>query len=153
VWFFSLDASSAIAVAAARATYNLAYLNALIDFDVSDDAMPEIDFNCRREDPRGTMPANCHVRYAPIEGRAAPAPLGTIEFFLAERYILYSRTESHELYRARVHHQPYPLQRAELRHLEESLVWAAGIRRPDAIPLRHYAREVNVTVYPLERVT
>jgi len=36
--------------------------------------------------------------------------------------------------------------------LEETLVWAAGIRRGDSIPMRHYAREVNVKVYALERV-
>jgi hypothetical protein len=34
--------------------------------------------------------------------------------------------------------------------LDETLIWAAGIRRSDGHPLRHYAREVNVKVYPLE---
>ena len=77
---------------------------------------------------------------------------GTLEHFLVERYILYSTDEQHQLYRARVHHQPYPIQRVEVYELEETLVWAAGLRRPPIRPIRHYAREVNVTVYTLEKV-
>jgi uncharacterized protein YqjF (DUF2071 family) len=153
VWFFSLDASSAVAVTAARAAYKLPYFNALMEFEASREAIPTIEFESRREDPRGPTPAHCHVRYLPVEGPFAPARPGTIEFFLAERYILYAQDESHQLYRARVHHQPYPLQKAEVHELEETLVWAAGIKRPENIALRHYAREVNVKVYGLEKAT
>ena len=153
VWFFSLDASSAIAVAAARAAYKLAYYSADIDFHAGEGALPEIAFQSHRTDPRGPRPANLHVRYKPVEGPAKPAAPGTLEHFLVERYVLYAQDGDRHLYRARVHHQPYPLQRAEVTSLdEETLIWATGIRRPDALELRHYAREVNVKVYPLERV-
>jgi uncharacterized protein YqjF (DUF2071 family) len=152
VWFFSLDASSAIAVAAARAAYKLNYYSANIDFTASAGAIPSIDFVSRRDDPRGPTPANAHITYRPVEGPAAPAAPGTLEHFLAERYILYSEDEQRRLHRARVHHQPYPLQRAEVGTFEETLVWAAGVRRPDNLAFRHYAREVNVKVYPLESV-
>jgi uncharacterized protein len=152
VWFFSLDASSAIAVAAARAAYKLAYFGAGIDVQISDGAVPSIDFHSRRTDDRGTTPADAHIRYQPIEGPATAAAPGTLEHFLAERYILYAEDERRELYRARVHHQPYPLQRAAVLALEETLIWAAGIKRAELPAYRHYAREVNVKVYPLERV-
>jgi hypothetical protein len=153
VWFFSLDASSSIAVAAARAAYRLPYFNADIDFHVGEGPLPEIAFDSRRTDSRGTLPANAHVRYKPMEGPVMHATPGTIEHFLLERYILYTQDDERRLYRARVHHQSYPAQRVELTApVEETLVWAAGIRRPDHIELSHYAREVNVKVYPLERV-
>ena len=150
VWFFSLDASSPIAVAAARAAYKLPYFNAEIEFSASKDPMPVVDFKTHRADTRGPSPAHAHIRYQPIEGPAAPSAPGTIEHFLLERYILYSQDDQQGLYRARVHHQPYPVQRAEVLALDETLVWAAGVKRHDAVGLRHYAREVNVTVYPLE---
>ena len=51
-----------------------------------------------------------------------------------------------------MHHQPYPVQRAEVLALDETLVWAAGVKRAENVDLRHYAREVNVKVYPLEKV-
>lgn len=152
VWFFSLDASSMIAVAAARAAYKLPYFEAAMDLTAGPGALPEIDFHSRRTDPRGTMPANAHIRYRPVEGSFAPAAPGTLEHFLVERYILYSQDEQRQLHRARVHHQPYPVQRAEVLALDETLVWAAGIRRAEGADLRHYAREVNVKVYPLETV-
>lgn len=152
VWFFSLDASSKLAVAAARASYKLAYLDAEIAFTVTEGALPEIEFDTRRTDSRGAMPANAHIRYKPVEGPFGAAIPGTLEHFLMERYILYAQDEQHRLYRARVHHQPYPVQRAEVSALDETLIWAAGIRRPEGLGLRHYAREVNVKVYPLEKV-
>lgn len=151
VWFFSLDASSAIAVAAARAAYKLPYFNALIDFSASKDPMPLIDFHSRREDPRGQMPAACRARYQPAEGAITHAVPGTLDFFLVERYILYAVDGEKSLYRARVHHQPYPIERVNVLELDETLVWAANVKRPESAPIRHYAREVNVKVYPLEK--
>src|SRR5204862_304117 len=85
----------------------------------------EFEFTSRRADPAGAQPAAIHVRY--------------------------SMNKHHQLHRARVHHQPYPLQRADVLKLEETLVWAAGIRRADAAPIRHYSREVNVKVDPPEK--
>jgi uncharacterized protein YqjF (DUF2071 family) len=152
VWFFSLDASSPIAVAAARAAYKLRYFHSQIEFNATKAAIPTIDFSSQRDDPQGAKPANCRARYQPMEGVVAAASPGTIEHFLIERYILYATDSDHRLYRARVHHQPYPMQRAEILELEETLIWAAGIKRSEAIPLRHYASEVNVKVYPLKPV-
>jgi uncharacterized protein YqjF (DUF2071 family) len=150
VWFFSLDASSSIAVAAARAAYNLHYFNSDIEFETGPGPIPEISFRSHRTDDRGPLPANVSVRYKAVEGAVTPAPAGTLEHFLVERYILYTEDE-HQLYRARVHHQPYPLQKADVFELEETLVWAAGVRRNDSMGMRHYASEVNVKVYPVEK--
>ena len=152
VWFFSLDASSAIAVEAARAAYHLPYFKSEIDFGASDGALPVIDFDARRDDKRGTSPANAHIRYRAEEGALLAARPGSIEHFLMERYILYAEDSSRQLWRARVHHQPYPIQRAEVLELDETLVWASRIRKPESVALRHYAREVNVKVYGPERV-
>ena len=151
VWFFSLDASSAIAVAAARAAYKLPYFHSTIEFFASNEPIPTINYQSNRDDPRGKAPANLRARYRPMEGIVTHASPGTIEHFLIERYILYAVDEDHRLHRARVHHQPYPVQRAELDDFEETLIWAAGVRRSDVQPLRHYASEVNVKIYPLER--
>jgi uncharacterized protein YqjF (DUF2071 family) len=75
-----------------------------------------------------------------------------LEHFLAERYVLYSKTGD-ELFRGRVHHAPYPLQRGAVTQMNETLLHAASITRPGAPPLVHYAREVSVEIFPLERVT
>ena len=142
VWFFSLDASSILAVEAARAFYKLPYFHATIDFSADD----SIAFASRRDGAVGSR-----VVYRPVEGPVAPAAPGTIEHFLVERYLLYSMDDHRQLYRARVHHEPYPIQRADVLELEETLIWAAGIRRASSVPLRHYARGVSVGIDPLEK--
>jgi uncharacterized protein YqjF (DUF2071 family) len=152
VWFFSLDASSGIAVAAARAAYKLPYFDADIDFEAHPGAFPSIEFHSRRTDSRGNQPADAHLRYRPVEGPVTHAVPGTLEHFLVERYILYSVDDRGDLHRARVHHQPYPIQRAEVSGLHETLIWAAGIKRAEHPAYSHYASAVNVNVYPLEDV-
>jgi len=151
VWFFSLDASSVLAVAAARAAYKLPYFHAVMSFRDDGRPLPQLEIDSRRDDDRGALPANAHIRYAPADGVVTHAAAGTIEHFLLERYVLYSVDDAHRLHRARVSHEPYPIQRADAPHVEETLVWAAKIKRPESAPLRHYAREVSVKVYPLER--
>lgn len=152
VWFFSLDASSRLAVEAARAAYHLAYYAADIDFNVTKEPMPTISFDTRRTDARGVRPANAHFRYRPAEGPATAAVPGTLDHFLLERYVLYAQDDARQLYRARVHHQPYPAQKVDVLQLDETLIWAAGIKRAEQPDVRHYAREVNVRVYGLEKV-
>jgi len=152
VWFFSLDASSSMGVAAARVAYHLPYYFAKIEFEASDTALPEVAFRSHRDDRRGPSPAHLHIRYGPAEGLTKPAAVGTLEHFLVERYILYAEDEGHRLHRARVHHPPYGLQRADVLEIDETLVWAAGVRRSDAVPIRHYVREMSVRIYPPERV-
>jgi hypothetical protein len=97
------------------------------------------------------VPARLRVRYRPC-GPVSPAQPGSLEHFLAERYLLYAYKNG-GLYRGQVHHAPYPLQIAEAAGLEESLLEAAGIRRPDSAPLAHYASELSVRIFPLRRIS
>lgn len=151
VWFFSLDAANAVAVRIARAWFKLPYYFARMNLDRKNNR--EIDYEVERLWPQtwpGPKPAQCVARYAP-RGKVSPAVVGTLEHFLVERYVLYSYAKG-QLYRGRIHHRPYPLQTATVASLEENLVAAAGITRPNDPPLIHYAQEVRVRIFPLERV-
>jgi uncharacterized protein YqjF (DUF2071 family) len=152
VWFFSLDATSRLGVEAARLAYSLPYFDAEIGFEASREPLPLVECEVHRTDNRGPLPANAHLAYRPVEGPIHHASPGTIEHFLIERYILYSEDDAHRLHRVRVHHQPYPVQRAEALRLDETLVWAAGIRRPENLAMRHYAGEVNVKIFATEEL-
>ncbi|HXI13295.1 MAG TPA: DUF2071 domain-containing protein [Thermoanaerobaculia bacterium] len=148
VWFFSLDASSILAVEAARLLYHLPYYPSEIDFHGPSDQAGLCRFNSSRT--LGGDAAVCRVSYAP-DGPAAPASPGTIDHFVTERYILYTE-HNHVLRRARVHHHPYMLQRASVSSLEETLVWASGLKRPEVPVTRHYSAGVNVKIYGPEIV-
>ncbi len=146
VWFFSLDAANALAVRVARALWNLPYHYARMGLRTEGEWM---DYASERLWP-DPMPANLRVRYRSI-GPVCPALPDTLEHFLVERYFLYTNKHGH-LYRGQVHHAPYPLQTIEAIELDENLLRAAGITRPDIAPLAHYASELNVRIYPLRRV-
>src|SRR5436305_2048906 len=78
-----------------------------------------------------------------------PAQPGTLEHFLIERYLLYA-VANDRLYQGQVHHNPYPLQSAEIHSLDEQLLAAAGLARPDTAPLAHFARGVDVEIFALQ---
>lgn len=150
VWFFSLDAANLPAVVGARTLYRLPYYWADIRMAIEADferSGLSIDYALRRFSPRG---ASCRVTYRP-SGAPRPALVGTLEHFLVERYILYAQSWR-RLYRAQVHHVPYPLQGANATLGEETLLRAAGIVRPSSEPLAHYASSVRVEVFGLQRV-
>jgi uncharacterized protein YqjF (DUF2071 family) len=157
VWFLSLDASNALAVVGAQGAFGLPYRYARIGFDNPGGradgplaAGAVIDYRLRRRWP-GPTPAHCTVRYAP-QGPVAIAPVGSLEFFLMERYLLYTVWRG-GLYRSRIHHAPWPLQVATVPALDETLVAATGLDRPRGMPPQaHYARHVQVEVFLSERV-
>lgn len=151
VWFFSLDASSLIAVTAARALYHLEYYPAEMRFELSGGEHPSIDFESHRTGG-GAKPAHCHIQYGPVESATTHASPSTLEHFLIERYILYAQSEN-QLYRARVHHASYPLIRSEVRKVEETLIWAAGITRPESGLLSHYSPGVEVEIFRPEKLS
>lgn len=143
VWFFSLDASNAVVVAAARALFRLPYHHARME--LSADA-GGIDFRSAR---RKTREAACALRYAPL-GTPTPATAGSLDHFLVERYVLYTAAKG-KLWQGRVHHSPYPLQKARAEVSRETLIAAAGIERPgEAASLVHFARAVEVEIFGLQ---
>lgn len=145
VWFHSLDCNQPLAVAFARRFFHLPYQHAAM--------------NARRT-PAGTVyqatrrgagdPARFH--YAP-QGPAAAAEPGTLEFFLAERYLLYAARPDGALFSGQVHHSPYLLAPAAC---EEWSVLPArwdGLELPATIAPASalHCRGVDVEVYPLRR--
>lgn len=149
VWFFSLDAANSIAVRIARAWFKLPYHYAKMSMQ-RDLFTNVVSYATERHWP-GPVPGALRTRYE-VTGPIEPAKPGTLEHFLAERYVLYSKADE-QLFLGRVHHVPYPLQAARVIELDETLLRAAGIQRPNtAPPLQHYASGVDVDVWSLERI-
>ena len=146
VWFFSLDAASWHAVLAARLWFHLPYFWARMSLHRQ---QKTFTYRSRRLYPR-SLRAQCQVRYTP-QGEAAPAAIGSLEHFLVERYNLYSFKRG-QLFSGRVQHEPYQIQDVKLHSLYENCIAAAGIARPDTLPHACYARRVDTTIYPLQRV-
>ena len=147
VWFFSLEAASRIAVTIARTFWHLPYHHAEMTLKKGPEG---IRYTSTRRSPP-PLPAVCNVTCRPLSAPTHAVP-GTLEHFLAERYLLYADAGDGALRRGAVHHVPYPLQTAEVSAWEESLVAAAGMERPPGEPIAHYASRVDVEIFALERL-
>src|SRR2546426_5500766 len=146
VWFFSLDATNKLAVWGARKFYSLPYFNAHISLAQADNT---IHSSSRRDDIRGA-PAKLETTWAIGEPLPRSLP-DSIESFLTERYCLYSERHG-ELYRARIHHQPWPLQQADLVSLDSSMIESLGLPTPQGDPLLHYCEQLSVDIWPLRKI-
>jgi uncharacterized protein YqjF (DUF2071 family) len=138
VYFFSLDASSPLAVAGARTVFGLPYFVA--DMQVRRDGA---GFEYRSRRRWSERPAEFDARYAPIAAPSSPAP-GSFEHFLTERYCLYTVARRRRVKRLEIHHPPWPLQRAAAAIRTNSMADAAGIPLPAVAPVLHFSRRQDV---------
>src|SRR3954468_8503069 len=143
IWFFSLDAASALAVAAARTLYRLPYFRARMRIARDGDW---IDYRSERSDPRGT-PARFDARYRATGGVRHAEP-GSLEAWLVERYRLYTVDDAGRVFVGDIHHRPWTLQDTVLELRENTMTAPHGIALDDA-PLVQFAGRQDVVFWPL----
>ncbi len=147
VWFFSLEAANRLAVVLARSLFGLPYHFARMRLSVDRDCPDFLSYQSTRLWP-GPLPATSAVEARISSTKPAPVTVGTRDHFLIERYLLYT-TRRGRLIRGQVHHQPYPVQPAEVLGCDESLIAATGLTRPETPPLTHYSPGVDVKIFRL----
>jgi uncharacterized protein YqjF (DUF2071 family) len=143
VWFFSLDASSLVAVEAARRAYRLPYFNARMSVDR---AGARVGYRTARRE--GVRPFVFEGSYGPAGDSAEPEP-GTLEHFLIERYCLYASDEE-GLYRAEIHHGPWRLSPAAAQ-IDLNTMAPDGLEL-EGQPLCHLAKRQDVVIWPLQQI-
>jgi uncharacterized protein YqjF (DUF2071 family) len=143
VFFFSLDASSLLAVCVARVRYRLPYFWA--GMRVTRTSANTIDYTSHR---RGTSDARFEATYSPA-GRAFTPARGSLEHFLTERYCLFTTDRRRRLFRADIHHPPWSLQAAEADVRRNTMAAATGVMIPSTPPLCHYAKRQAMVNWPL----
>jgi uncharacterized protein YqjF (DUF2071 family) len=144
VFFFSLDAANLPAVWAARRLYHLPYFYARMK---ADETGQGVAYSSRRL----RMPAEFCGRYRPIAA-VDLRRTGSIEHWLTERYCLYT-VHNVQVYAGEIHHEPWPLQNADAEIETNTMAEAAGIGLPDRAPLLHFARRLDVIIWPIRRLT
>lgn len=148
IYFFSLDAGSAIAVAAARTLFGLPYYTAAMQVE---HAGGEIRYRSARE-TRMPGVAEFAATYRPT-GPARQPLRGSLEYFLTERYCLYTVDRSFRARRLQIHHPPWALQPAEAHITTNTMAEAAGIRLPSTAPLLHFSRRQDMVAWATEAAT
>ncbi|REJ66827.1 MAG: DUF2071 domain-containing protein [Planctomycetota bacterium] len=144
VLFFSLDAESRLAVRAARRFFHLPYFDARMSMTLPDGG---VDFRSHRTH-RNAPPADLAVRYRPCPGSTpSPASAGTLEYFLTERYCLYTQDARGRVLRVDIHHVPWPLQAATVDVDELAMTSGVGVELVGPPPLVHFARRLDVVAW------
>ena len=146
VWFFSLDASNSLAVAIARAWFHLPYFRARMSCAEREGW---IQYQSERTH-RGALAGSLKGRYRPVGETFFPRR-GTLEYFLTERYLLYTADGSGHIIRGEIHHPPWPLRCAaaefDLNTMANSLNLALELPS-----LLHFAKRQDVLVWRPERL-
>lgn len=152
VWFFSLDAASRLAVKVARRSFSLPYFNAKMSLRATADM---VTYTAERTH-KGASPADLSAVWAvgePIPPSEPPGEEGrsegSLEWFLTERYCLYTAPKSRPgtIMRGMIHHAPWALRRARLAKWNSSMVQALGLPEPDEEPALHAADPLSVVAW------
>ncbi len=138
VLFFSLEASSWLAVKAARLGWGLPYFFA--DMESARDG-DRVRYRSSRRGAGADL-----VLDASMGEALGPSAPGTLEHFLLERYLLFTAWRG-RTYRGQVHHAAYPAQRATVHEVRTTLLEAAGLPPATGPVLAHYASGVDVEVF------
>jgi hypothetical protein len=147
VYFFSLDAEMWAAVVGARLTYHLPYFHAQMRLSPDGDV---VHYESRRRH-RGAPAANFEARYQPLGDPYLSRP-GSLEHWLTERYALFTTDQRGRVIRGDIHHAQWPLQRAEAELELNTMTAPLGVEIPKTQPLLHYARRLEVIVWPPKRM-
>ncbi|MBI1310941.1 DUF2071 domain-containing protein [bacterium] len=149
VWFFSLDAARLIAVEIARRFWHLPYFHARMSLQREERT---VDYASARRDRRCQQRAELQIRTVIEDAETHSAEPGTLEHFLAERYLLYCSQPNGRLYCGRVWHSAYPLQAARLEQCRQSLLSVAGVPVPENPDHVLFSPGVTVDIFPLKSV-
>lgn len=147
VYFFSLDANSTLAVGAARTLFQLPYYAAAMNVKAQGG---QFAYTSTRQTPNGV--AEFAATYRPIGYVVTPEP-GSLEYFLTERYCLYTVDSALRARRLEIHHPPWPLQTAEATIAVNTMAEAAGIPLPSTAPLLHFARRQDTLAWAMTDAT
>jgi len=142
VYFFSLDASNPLAVLVARTMFNLPYYAASMEVASERETVRYVS----HRDVSAGVKADFVASYRAIGPVFSVRP-GSLDYFLTERYCLYTVNDAFELRRLEIHHPPWLLQVAETAIEENTMADAAGIRLPSMAPRLHFARRQDMVAW------
>jgi hypothetical protein len=147
VWFFSLDANRWGVCYAARVTYALPYWPSTMSFCREGNRREYTGRRWAHRKDRRRPEYRVEAEVGEPETLAEP---GSLAFFLAERYLLYSVRRG-RLYTGRVWHEPYRLRPLSVSLVKEDLT-AAALRAYAGNRSYHhfiYSDKVSIQAFPI----
>ena len=145
--FFSLDAGQRLAVRVARRFFHLPYFDARFTIDHGGGG---VNYSAVRTH-RGAAGAAFSAHYAACSS-VYESEAGSLDYWLTERYCLYSADRQSRVYRGDIEHRPWPLQRAKAEIGLNTLGDWLGIEMAVPPETLHFAKSLDVRAWPIERI-
>ncbi|HEU5141140.1 MAG TPA: DUF2071 domain-containing protein [Bacillales bacterium] len=142
VYFISLDAASFPGVQGAKLFFHLPYAYARVSLSGGD---RQFECDCRRVG----SPKAFKASYQPVSEVYQANP-GSLDYWLSERYCLYTEHKSH-LFRGEILHDPWPLQQAEAEISKNTMVDFDGATQSQP-ELVHYVKQQTAVMWGLKQV-
>jgi uncharacterized protein YqjF (DUF2071 family) len=148
VWFYSLDADQSLAVWGAKKFFWLPYFRATMSAPKGKET---IDYQCHRLGTDKKFATRIRYRGGAALGTAV---FGSFEFFLIERYVLFSfDSRRQKLFAGRVHHHPYELREATVDCFDTNPLELAGFAKPESTPVHTvFSDGVSVEAFALQEI-
>lgn len=144
IYFFSLDASSLLAVIGARIGVALPYHTAQITTGAHEGYHT---FHSKRSNAT----AELEVVYGPLSPVYESDP-GSLEAWLTERYCLFTKIAGVAM-EVDIHHLKWPLQKAKAEFRKNTLTADLPFDLPEQVPLLHFSAHLDVLVWPVKKAS
>ncbi|MFK7910859.1 MAG: YqjF family protein [Akkermansiaceae bacterium] len=145
VWFYALECNQWLAVKIARRLFHLPYQHAKM---ASSKNKGTLTYSSKRKgcDQLQTF------QYPAELSHSKTSEQGTLEFFLLERYKLFSADKNGIIHSGVVHHKPYQFQEVEITDYSTKLFSLCGFEEPNSPPVSSLIAEtVSVDIHPLKK--
>ena len=145
VWFYALDCNQWLAVTIARKLFHLPYQHARMESYQHAGTLNYISLR------KGCDESQIFKYPAELSHSKTSEP-DTLEFFLLERYRLFSVDKNGTIYSGLVHHKPYQFQEVHITDYSTRLFSLCGFDEPAAAPVSSLIAEtVHVNIHPLRK--
>ncbi|MGB2266477.1 MAG: YqjF family protein [Akkermansiaceae bacterium] len=145
VWFYTLDCNQWLAVKIARTLFHLPYQHASMESYQDHGTLTYISRRKRTE-------VSQIFKYPATLDHPCVAETGSLDFFLLERYRLFSTRKSGSIYSGQVHHKPYEFERIQVVDYSTELFSLCGFEPPECPPVSALiAQPVKVDIHPLSK--
>lgn len=147
VWFFALDCDQWLAVKLARGLFHLPYQHASMESYQHEGILNYIS----RRKGKGCEQSQI-FKYPAELTHSETAEVGSLEFFLLERYRLFSVGRSGSIYSGLVHHSPYRYQEVDITDYSTRIFSLCGFDEPSTPPVSSLIAETaHVNIHPLNK--
>ncbi|MGV3467279.1 MAG: YqjF family protein [Heyndrickxia sp.] len=147
IYFMSIDVENWASLKIAKRWYRLPYHSAQIFYQKEGQ---NFNFHSIRKDNESPS-IYLKGQYSPIS-EVYYAKEGTLDHWLTERYCLYSSNNVASIYCGDIHHQPWPLQKAEIDLVRNTLFTPFNFDFSKVKPIAHFSTGLDSLMWNIKKL-